>query len=323
MDKEIVIIMGYHASGKSSLVKEFVDQGYHRINRDTTGGSLDQQTLHVEHAVQGGHNKIVLDNTYITIESRESIIALAKKLKIPIRCVWLKTSIEDCQLNACLRMMKTHGKVLGPEELKKTKDPGAFPIHVLFAARKKFTGEDKTLKHKGDQAPRLTEGFSTIEEREFVRVWGPTYNNQAIILDFDGTLRKSIGPKEWPEKPEHVEIIPGCAERLKDWERKGYKLLGASNQSAIAKGLPEADCVACFEQTLKLLGVGIEYQYCPHRIPPFSCYCRKPSTGMPAYFIEKHKLNPAECIFVGDSTSDKTCAARCGMQYQHPNEFFK
>jgi phosphoglycolate phosphatase-like HAD superfamily hydrolase len=44
---------------------------------------------------------------------------------------------------------------------------------------------------------------------------------------------------------------------------------------------------------------------------------------MLAYFIVKHKLNPAECIFVGDATSDKTCAERAGMQYKHPADFFK
>lgn len=322
MDAEFVIVMGYNASGKSSLVKEFTDQGYHRINRDETGGKLDTQATLATQAFKDGKKKIVLDNTYITIESRESIIAAAKALKVPIRCVWLKTSLEDCQLNACLRMMERYGKILSPEELKKSKDPNAFPIAALFGARNRFEGKDKANKHPGKQTPTTKEGFSKVETREFVRVWGPEYVNEAIIFDFDDTLRTSTGPNPWPEKPEHVKLLPGRAEKLKQLSKAKKLLLGASNQSAIAKGLPEKDCVACFEETFKQLGVTFEYQYCPHRVPPVSCYCRKPQPGMGAYFIVKHKLNPKKCVFVGDATSDKTWAERCGFQYQTPQQFF-
>lgn len=322
MSKEVVIVMGYNASGKSTLVKEFVDQGYHRINRDLTGGTLNGQAELAKVALKDGHNKIVLDNTYITIESREGIIAVAKELNVPIRCVWLTTSFEDAQFNACLRMVQRTGKLLRPEELKKINDPNLFPPIALFAARNKFEGKDKTLKHKGKQNPTKAEGFHVVEEREFVRTWPSDYTNKALILDFDDTLRKSVGPNPWPEKPEHVQLLPNRIGKLKEYKEAGYLLLGASNQSAIAKGLPEKDCIACFDKTLSLLGIDIEYMYCPHRIPPVSCYCRKPSPGIPAYFIVKYKLDPSKCIFVGDATSDKTCAERSGLQYHHPDKFF-
>lgn len=322
MEAEIVIITGYNAAGKSTLVTEFTSQNYHRINRDLTGGTLDGQATLARQAYLSGQKKIVLDNTYLTIESRESIVALAKELGVPIRCVWLKTSFEDAQLNACLRMVERTGKLLSPEELKKSKDPNLFPPIALYAARKKVEGEDKTLKHKGKQHPTVKEGFSRVDEREFTRTWQKEYQGKAVILDFDDTLRRSTGSNNWPTKPEEVEILPGRTKVLKEWAKKGYHLLGASNQSAIAKGLPEADCQACFEQTLKLLGVKIDYLYCPHRIPPVSCYCRKPAPGMGAYFIVKYKLKPSDCIMVGDSTSDKTFAERCGFQYQTPQQFF-
>jgi ABC-type cobalamin/Fe3+-siderophores transport system ATPase subunit len=62
--KEIVLIIGYNASGKSTLVQEFVDKGYHRINRDLTGGTLNGQAELAKTAIKEGHNKIVLDNVY-------------------------------------------------------------------------------------------------------------------------------------------------------------------------------------------------------------------------------------------------------------------
>jgi len=80
--------------------------------------------------------------------------------------------------------------------------------------------------------------------------------------------------------------------------------------------------IACFERTNKLLGVDIEYYYCPHRVPPITCYCRKPQSGLGVHLIETHKLNPAECIYVGDRGTDKTFAKRLGFNYVDANDFF-
>lgn len=323
VDSEIVLVMGYLAAGKSTLVSDFVAQGYHRINRDTTGGSLDGQVALARQAYKQGFHKIVLDNTYLTIESRESIIALAKELGIRIRCVWLTTSFEDAQFNACLRMVQKTGKILNPEELKKSKDPNLFPPIALYGARKKFLGEDNSLKYQGDQTPTVAEGFDEVSLIAFKRKWPNDYVNKALILDFDDTLRRSKGPNRWPEKPEHVEVLPNRTAVLQRYTDQGYLLLGASNQSAVAKGLPEKDCIACFEETIKQLGIAVEILFCPHKVPPVACYCRKPAPGMGAYWIEKYKLDPNQCIMVGDATSDKTFAARCGFKYEHPDKFFK
>jgi len=267
---------------------------------------------------------IVLDNTYLTIESRESIIATAKELKIPIRCVWLKTSFEDAQLNACLRMIQLTGKILSPEELKRNKNPNLFPPAALYNARNRFEGKAKDLKYAGKQTPKLSEGFSSIDERNFIRVWPKDYVNKAIILDIDDTVRTSTGANPWPTKPSEVKILPNRTKVLKQYIKDGWLILGESNQSAVGKGtLPEQDCIACFEKTNADLDVKIDYLYCPHTVPPVSCYCRKPASAMAAYHIIKYKLDPKKCIFVGDSTSDKTCATRCGIPFQYPDEFFK
>ena len=110
---------------------------------------------------------------------------------------------------------------------------------------------------------------------------------------------------------------------LKKYQKEGYLLLGASNQSGIAKGiLTEADAKACFDETNTQLGLKIDYQFCPHKVPPISCFCRKPGPGIGAHFIEKYKLNPVECIMVGDMGSDKTFAQRCGFQFIDESKFF-
>jgi len=311
--KEIVIVMGYNAAGKSTLVEEFVEQGYHRLNRDTMGGTLDGQAKVAALEINNGQDKIVLDNTYADAESRKSIVAVGQQLGVPVRCVWLATSFEDAQLNACLRMIEKTGKLLMPEDFsgEYKGDPNLFPPVALFAYKKRF------------QKPTTAEGFSSIDKREFVRVWPKRFTRKALLLDYDDTLRRSTGAKQWPEDPSEVEILPGRKEVLTKFSDDEYLLLGVSNQSAISKGLPLDTAVACFERTNELLEHRIEYMFCPHSVPPVKCFCRKPHPGIGAWFIHKHWLNPAECIMVGDQTSDKTFAKRCGFQFTHADEFFK
>lgn len=320
-DKEICIVMGYNASGKSTLVQEYVNDGYHRINRDELGGTIEAQVEHARKALTT-KPRVVLDNTYPTIESRESIVALGSELGIPVRCVWLTTSFEDAQLNACLRMMERAGRILMPEDFKGTNDPNLFPPVALFTYKNKFENKKGEQKHAGKQDPKKAHGFFEVEKRVFVRQWPVNFTGKALLLDYDDTLRRSTGPQKWPEHPDHVEILPGRKEILQRYVDDGYTLLGVSNQSAIAKGLDEDVAVACFERTNELLGFNIEYMYCPHSVPPVKCYCRKPHPGMGAHFIWKHKLLPSQCIMVGDQTSDKTFAKRCGFQYHEANEFF-
>jgi HAD superfamily hydrolase (TIGR01662 family) len=311
MNKEVFIIMGYNASGKSSKAAQFERIGYHRLNRDIEGGTIDELAERVAKLLGDGINKIVLDNTYPTIASRASVINAAKSQKAAIHCIHLTTSLEESQMNACLRMIRTYGKLLSPEEIKAAKDPNTFPPAALFHYRKQF------------QAPSTNEGFDTVENLPFLRSYGPEYKNKALILDYDGTLRESTGPQKYPSKPDEILMLPGRIEVLKLYEENDYLLLGASNQSGIARGSVTREAVVgVFEETNNRLGLKIDYNFCPHPSNPVICYCRKPQCGMGALFIEKYKLDPSKCIMVGDMTTDKSFATRCGFDYIDQKDFF-
>lgn len=310
MNKEIVIVMGYPASGKSTTVQQFVDRGYTRLNRDSVGGSMDQLNRLAEKTLLDT-NLLVIDNLYPSVESRKVIIALAKRHKLPVRCYLMGTTLEDAQLNACLRMIRKHGSI--PEDFKTVKDPNTFPPAVIYKYRKEF------------QQPTTKEGFDQVVVVPFVRVWGPEYVNKAIICDYDGTLRLCTDGAKFPVTPNQIKVLPNRLETLRRYHKDGYSIFGASNQSGVAKGdLTAEEANVCFQHTNRLLGdLVTKHLFCPHRVPPITCYCRKPAPGMGAYFIEKYKLNPSKCIMVGDMGSDKTFAARCGFQYADANEFFK
>jgi len=207
-------------------------------------------------------------------------------------------------------MIKTYGHLLSAEEIKKVKSPNTFTAAVIFAMAKKF------------EEPGLGEGFVSVEKIPFVREYDPSYTGRALILDYDGTLRKTGSGDKYPRSPKDVVPLKGRVRKLQQFVDEGYILLGVSNQSGIAKGdLKERDARDCFEYTNKLLGHDIEYHFCPHSpVPP--CYCRKPQTGLGVLLIEKHKLDPRKCIMVGDMTSDKTFAKRCGFRFAHADDFF-
>ena len=310
---ELVLVVGFPASGKTTITRQYTDQGYSRLNRDLVGGAVSDLIPQLDQLLSAGKS-VVMDNLFATRASRAGAIVAAKKHKVPVRCVVLDTTLEDAQFNACLRMMERCGKVLHPEDHKQKPhkdDPNLFPVAVMYRYRKEF------------EEPAASEGFAAVEQARFQRVYPRSWVNKAIILDYDGTLRTHTGGGKYPTDPKQVRALPGRKEVLKAWHKKGYLLLGASNQSGVAKGdLTAEDAAACFEETNKQLGVKIDFRFCPHKVPPISCYCRKPGPGMGVELIVKHNLDPRQCIYVGDLGTDKSFAGRCGFQFQEAEAFF-
>lgn len=327
--KEIVIIMGIQGAGKSTLVNDYVVKGYERFNRDEMGGDLAKLNSKLEQAIKSGKNLFVLDNTYGTKDSRKAVIDIAKTNKFSIKCIWMATKIEDAQFNVASRIfdrfMSHHSDLLSPREFKMArelygpngsrdfKDPCNIPSIALYAYKKSF------------EEPTIDEGFDSIAKIAFNRrPLGKDFIKKALILDYDGTLRTTNSGDKYPKRPDDITILPNRKEVLAKYKKDGYLLLGVSNQSGIEKGeLTEETAIACFERTNKLLGFDIPVQFCPHHSFPIRCYCRKPLSGLGVFYIKALGLNPAECIMVGDSTSDKTFASRCGFKFVANEEFFE
>lgn len=312
--QEVVMVLGFPASGKSSLSGDFIDKGYVHLNRDTEGGQVKSLVPKMDVALRQGKS-VVLDNLFTKVDDRHAFIFAAKNLNVPVRCLWMQTSIEDAQINALNRMWDRYNQIFfSSTDIKNhpeaKKDDNIFPIAVLFKYRKDF------------EKPTLEEGFVSIEKVPFIRRKFEG-NKKALILDYDGTLRLCKSGAHFPTDPKDVQVIPGRAEKLKEYQSKGYILLGVSNQSGIGKGtLTKDQAEACFKETNKQLGLDIPYFYSPASVPPVSTYCRKPQLGIAVYLIRRYMLNPQECIVIGDMTSDATFAARIGFQFIHADKFF-
>lgn len=323
----IIMIMGYPAAGKTTRAKKYEKRGFIRLNRDEIGGTLDDLVLNAKKFYTQGFRNFVFDNTYPSVKSRKTVIDWAKKATLPIHCEWIgapknednnnvmNTSITDIELaffNAARRMVQKYGKLLSHYEMNLADDPNIFPVAALYSYKSLF------------EPPTAEEGFTSIRKLEFkLQLDEDLYENKAIILDYDGTLRVTKSGKKYPLDTEDIKILPGRSEILKQWQENGYILLGVSNQSAIGKGeISEGTAVECFQMTNYLLGLNIDYSYCPHSAFPINCYCRKPMPGLGVELIEDYKLDPKQCIMVGDLNSDKTFAKRCGFKFVHSTQFF-
>jgi len=174
-DGDVVLVTGIPAAGKSQFTRELVTNGYARLNRDERGGKLSSLVPALAKLLAEGKRRVVLDNTYPSREARNEIIETAWSHGVPVRCVWLTTSVEQAQVNAVRRMVGRYGKLLAPDEMKQANksDPNVFPPRAQFDYRRRF------------ERPDESEGFASVRERAFEPT--PTgYNNRAVVLDLDG-----------------------------------------------------------------------------------------------------------------------------------------
>jgi aryl-alcohol dehydrogenase-like predicted oxidoreductase/histidinol phosphatase-like enzyme len=313
-DGEVVLIMGLPGAGKSTAAEPFVARGYHRLNRDNAGGSLSDLLPALDALIASGTSRIVLDNTYVSRKSRAGVVGVASKHGLPVRCLWLSTTIEDAQVNAVHRILARHGKLLGPEEMRAIakRDVTTFGPSVQFRYQRDL------------EPPHAAEGFSQIDVVAFERTHDASHVRRAVLFWCDGVLRRSRSGRRTPLSADDVEIIAGRGSTLRRYQDEGWLLLGLSWHPEIADGTMTGDQVhAGFARMQELLEATIEVEYCPHAAGPPVCWCRKPLPGLGVVFIERHGLDPTQCVYVGAGPQDPGFARRLGFQYRDTAEFFR
>jgi histidinol phosphatase-like enzyme len=298
--------MGMPAAGKSSTAEEFVARGYQRLNRDSTGGKLADLVPELESGLAGGQLHWVLDNTYASRKSRNEVIDCAARYGVAVRCLRLTTSLADAQINAVCRLIEAHGRLPMPEEFR-----------ALGRSDHRFFGPDAQFRYERQvEPPVLEEGFTLIEDRQFARRPLVGFDQKAIVVEYDGALCISASGASVPLEPCDVVLHPAALELMESHRQAGFKLLAIAWRPQISEGkTTEATVRACFERTKELVGMDIEFAYCPHPAGPPVCWCRKPLPGLILQFAFRHRLALDQCLLIGRSRSDQTLADRVGMRY--------
>jgi D-glycero-D-manno-heptose 1,7-bisphosphate phosphatase len=137
-----------------------------------------------------------------------------------------------------------------------------------------------------------------------------------ILLDRDGVINHDS--EAYIKSPEEWLPIDGSLAAIAKFNRAGFKVIVATNQSGIARGLyDEPTLHQIHEKFLNLLseagGKVEEIFFCPHH-PDERCGCRKPQPGMLHQIEKKYDINMAETFFIGDSIGDIRVAQTVGCR---------
>jgi D-glycero-D-manno-heptose 1,7-bisphosphate phosphatase len=127
-----------------------------------------------------------------------------------------------------------------------------------------------------------------------------------IILDRDGVI--NIDSDQFIKSPDEWKPIPGSLEAIARLNQWGWRVVVASNQSGVGRGLFGMDTLNAINDKMvrSLAQVGGRLDaifFCPHAADS-TCECRKPRPGMFLQIAERFNVNLAGVPCVGDSLRD-------------------
>ena len=137
-----------------------------------------------------------------------------------------------------------------------------------------------------------------------------------IILDRDGVI--NFDSDQFIKSPDEWKPIPGSLEAIARLTREGWRVVVATNQSGLARGLFEMATLnaihAKMHKAVAQAGGRIEAVfYCPHAADT-NCDCRKPKTGLFNEIAARYGSDLVDVPAIGDSLRDLEAAASVGAR---------
>lgn len=135
-----------------------------------------------------------------------------------------------------------------------------------------------------------------------------------VILDRDGVI--NYDSRQFIKSPAEWRPIPGSIEAIARLNQAGYRVVVATNQSGIGRGLFDMDTLNAIHDKMHRAvheaGGRIDaIFYCPHAIDA-GCHCRKPATGMFERIAGCFNIDLPGTPAVGDSLRDLQAAVAVG-----------
>jgi len=137
-----------------------------------------------------------------------------------------------------------------------------------------------------------------------------------IILDRDGVINHDSA--QFIKSPEEWKPITGSLEAIARLNQWGYRVVVATNQSGVGRGLFEMDTLnAIHEKMIKACAnVGARIDaifFCPHPADS-TCDCRKPRPGLLREIAARYNTDLTGVPTVGDSLRDLQAGVAVGCK---------
>jgi len=143
-----------------------------------------------------------------------------------------------------------------------------------------------------------------------------TRQARLIILDRDGVINHESD--QYIRAPDEWRPIPGSLEAIARLNHAGFRVVVATNQSGLGRGLYDtATMIAINDKMHKALAqVGGRIDavfFCPHTAES-DCECRKPKAGMLSEIGRRFGVDLTGVPCIGDSLRDLQAAEAVGAQ---------
>lgn len=135
-----------------------------------------------------------------------------------------------------------------------------------------------------------------------------------IILDQAGVINQSSDT--FIKSPDEWIPIPGSLEAIARLTHSGYRVIIATNQSGIGRGLIDMAAYNAINdkmyKAVNQAGGRIDaIFFCPHSSTD-KCSCRKPATGLFDEIMQRYGVNLSNVPAIGDSLKDLQAAVAAG-----------
>ncbi|ALL11575.1 histidinol phosphate phosphatase [Bacillus thuringiensis] len=157
--------------------------------------------------------------------------------------------------------------------------------------------------------------MKNIDDHELIQ------KNKAVFLDRDGVINEILSDKvKFVNYPEDVYLLPGTADAIASFRKKGYMIFVVTNQAGVSLGYMSHTQLNNIHNHLEkeLLKVNAnaiinDIMACIHNINA-NCNCRKPNAGMLITLAEKYNISLEDSYMIGDRESDIEAGIKVGTK---------
>jgi len=139
---------------------------------------------------------------------------------------------------------------------------------------------------------------------------------KCVILDRDGVI--NFDSDQFIKSPEEWKPIPGSLEAIARLNQAGYRVVVASNQSGVGRGLFDMATLNAIHAKMHKLAAQAGGRidavfFCPHAADS-KCVCRKPKAGLFVEIGSRLHMDLKGTYAVGDALRDMEAALSVGAR---------